>query len=472
MNWLSTLLVNPRLLPRLDYSSGIAPDCRTMVVVPTMLTSLEGLDSPDRDPGDSSSGESRSAPAFRPADGFARRADRDSARAINHCSKRARAGIEMTESQICLRTAATSFSSSIARGAGTREKAFGWATNGSAANSRSSTPCSAAACAECFSEIVGETAILPSIKYVITLDTDTQLPRDSARQLVGTMAHPLNRPRFDPARGIVTEGYSLLQPRVDVSLPERRSLLVRPASCRRRGHRSLHARGLGRVSGFVSGRLLYRQRDLRGRCLRARSRRALPGEHGSEPRLAGVGPCPLRARERREILRRISVPLRRGHRPAAPLDSGRLADHAVAAAVGSGSGQATHCQSALRGYRGGRFSTICGAVSSRLRCCFFCWATGSLVPELGGLGPLLVLAVITLPGLLSVAGGIVAQAGATAVADASARSGRVGGAPTRPDLLTLAFLPYEAFVSAGCHRADAAAHAGDAQTAAGMADLE
>ena len=44
MNWLSTLLVKPRLLPRLDYSSGIASDCRTMVVVPTMLTSLEGVD--------------------------------------------------------------------------------------------------------------------------------------------------------------------------------------------------------------------------------------------------------------------------------------------------------------------------------------------------------------------------------------------------------------------------------------------
>ncbi|WP_298220114.1 hypothetical protein [Halothiobacillus sp.] len=44
MNWLSTLLVRPHLLPRLDYSSGIAPDCRTMVVVPTMLTSLAGVD--------------------------------------------------------------------------------------------------------------------------------------------------------------------------------------------------------------------------------------------------------------------------------------------------------------------------------------------------------------------------------------------------------------------------------------------
>jgi cyclic beta-1,2-glucan synthetase len=81
---------------------------------------------------------------------------------------------------------------------------------------------------DCFSEIVGETTILPSIKYVITLDTDTQLPRGAARQLVGTMAHPLNRPVFDAVRGIVTTGYSILQPRVGVSLPSaRRSWFVR-----------------------------------------------------------------------------------------------------------------------------------------------------------------------------------------------------------------------------------------------------
>src|ERR1019366_695688 len=43
MNWLSALLVKPCLLPRLDYASGIAAECRTMVVIPTMLTSLTGV---------------------------------------------------------------------------------------------------------------------------------------------------------------------------------------------------------------------------------------------------------------------------------------------------------------------------------------------------------------------------------------------------------------------------------------------
>ncbi|MCK7517247.1 MAG: glycosyltransferase family 2 protein [Ignavibacteriales bacterium] len=48
-----------------------------------------------------------------------------------------------------------------------------------------------------FSLIIGNTEVLPSVKYVITLDADTQLPRDSARQLVGTMAHPLNQAHYD-----------------------------------------------------------------------------------------------------------------------------------------------------------------------------------------------------------------------------------------------------------------------------------
>src|ERR1019366_10105904 len=50
---------------------------------------------------------------------------------------------------------------------------------------------------KCFSLIVGTTELLSSVKYVITLDTDTQLPRDAGRQFAGTMAHPLNRPHFD-----------------------------------------------------------------------------------------------------------------------------------------------------------------------------------------------------------------------------------------------------------------------------------
>ncbi|HET6158600.1 MAG TPA: glucoamylase family protein [Dongiaceae bacterium] len=57
------------------------------------------------------------------------------------------------------------------------------------------------------------------VRYVITLDADTRLPRDTVRRLIGKMAHPLNRPRFDVAAGRVVEGYAVLQPRVTPSLP-------------------------------------------------------------------------------------------------------------------------------------------------------------------------------------------------------------------------------------------------------------
>ena len=59
--------------------------------------------------------------------------------------------------------------------------------------------------------------MLSNVQYVITLDTDT-LPRDAAR-LVGTMAHPLHRPRYDKGRQRVCEGYGILQPRLAESLP-------------------------------------------------------------------------------------------------------------------------------------------------------------------------------------------------------------------------------------------------------------
>ncbi len=63
-----------------------------------------------------------------------------------------------------------------------------------------------------------DAALLSQIRYVITLDSDTQLPRDVARKLIGAAVHPLNRPVLDPQTRRVTRGYSILQPRVSISL--------------------------------------------------------------------------------------------------------------------------------------------------------------------------------------------------------------------------------------------------------------
>ena len=73
---------------------------------------------------------------------------------------------------------------------------------------------------EAFSVTVGDLARLSSVRYVITLDTDTRLPRDSGRKLVGCMAHPLNCPQIDLRTRRVVKGHAVLQPRVGVPLSE------------------------------------------------------------------------------------------------------------------------------------------------------------------------------------------------------------------------------------------------------------
>ncbi len=226
MNWLCTLLLKPRPLPRMDFSAGIPPDCRTMVAVPTMLNSPEGVDrlietleihhlaNRDERLHFALLTDFRDAPTeFMPEDG--------------DLLGRARAGVEAMNRKYCgtgnnrffLFHRPRRWIASEGRWMGYERKRgklaeFNARLRGGALGR--------------FSEIVGDTAILPDIKYVITLDTDTQLPREAARQLVGTLAHPLNRPVFDEARGIVAEGYGILQPRVGVSLPgSRRSWFVR-----------------------------------------------------------------------------------------------------------------------------------------------------------------------------------------------------------------------------------------------------
>jgi len=220
INWLSTLLMNPRRLPRLDFSNGIAPDCRTMVVVPTMLTSQEGvnrlietleihcLSNRDKNLHFALLTDFRDAPNEVLAED-------------EPLLRQAKAGIQMLNRKYLSDASDLFFLlhrprrwnageglwMGYERKRGKLEELNGLLRGGSR---------------DRFSEIVGETTILPTIKYVITLDTDTQLPRDAARQLVGTIAHPLNRPVFDATRGIVTEGYGILQPRIGVSLPSAR----------------------------------------------------------------------------------------------------------------------------------------------------------------------------------------------------------------------------------------------------------
>jgi cyclic beta-1,2-glucan synthetase len=64
----------------------------------------------------------------------------------------------------------------------------------------------------------GPQHLLNEVRYIITLDSDTQLPRGTAARMIGTIMHPLNRAIINPRLRIVTAGYGILQPRVGISV--------------------------------------------------------------------------------------------------------------------------------------------------------------------------------------------------------------------------------------------------------------
>jgi len=65
---------------------------------------------------------------------------------------------------------------------------------------------------------IGDLSILPRVRFVITLDADTEMPRSMAHRMIGALAHPLNQAIIDPEKSIVVAGYGILQPRVGVSV--------------------------------------------------------------------------------------------------------------------------------------------------------------------------------------------------------------------------------------------------------------
>jgi len=217
VNWAATLLTTPAPLPRMDFSDGIPADRRTLVVTPTMLTSTEGIES------------------LVEALEVRFLANRDDGLHFALLTDFRDAPLETLSTDASLvalaarRIAALNAKYPRAHGDSfflfhrprrwnARERIWmGYERKrGKLADLNALLRGDAA---DRFALIVGETAILADVRYVITLDTDTQLPRDTACQLVGAMAHPLNRPVYDRDRERVCEGYGILQPRVAVSLP-------------------------------------------------------------------------------------------------------------------------------------------------------------------------------------------------------------------------------------------------------------
>lgn len=217
VNWAATLLVAPRTLPRMDFSKGIPAGARTLVVVPSMLSDVATIDElaealevrflANRDAQlhfALLTDYLDAAQATLPGDAALL------AHAAQHIVRLNQRYAPESGDRFFLLHRPRLWSAGERAWIGHERKrgklaALNRLLRGGAADAD-------------FSAAIGSTALLAQVRYVITLDADTRLPRDAAREFVATLAHPLNRARIDPALGRVTRGYGILQPSVGSSM--------------------------------------------------------------------------------------------------------------------------------------------------------------------------------------------------------------------------------------------------------------
>ncbi|MFN8471784.1 MAG: glucoamylase family protein [Anaerolineae bacterium] len=213
VNWSVTKLLPPRVLPRLDLSQGIPEDLRTIVVVPMLLLTPESVT------GQFDRLEVLSQANDDPNMHFALLSDFADAPSP-----------EMPEDIALLSLARDRLTELNARYGEDRFLFFhrrrvwnpgqncymGWERKrGKLAEFnrllRGATDTT-------FDVQLGDISLLHSVRYVITLDADTQLPREVGQTLVGILAHPLNQAVLDPETRCVVAGYGILQPRVGIDV--------------------------------------------------------------------------------------------------------------------------------------------------------------------------------------------------------------------------------------------------------------
>jgi cyclic beta-1,2-glucan synthetase len=213
-NWLVTHWLPPRFVPKLDFQEGVPADCRTMVVVPTLLGStsdlehllqqleLHFLSNQDAHVCFTLLTDFEDAPQKRmPGD--------------DALLDQAAAGIRDLNKRHGTDDGCPFYFFHRERRWNPSEDCWmGWERKRGKLMELNHLLLGAKGTSFVVQE--GRLDLLSSTRYIITLDADTSLPRDCARRLIGALAHPLNRAEFDEENGRVVAGYTVLQPRVEI----------------------------------------------------------------------------------------------------------------------------------------------------------------------------------------------------------------------------------------------------------------
>lgn len=234
VNWFSTIWVRPKLLPRMDFSDGIPAACRTLVVIPTMISSRDYIEElvealeirflANKEANlhfglltDFLDSETETKPEDQELLQFAK----TRIEAVNDKYK------SPQEDIFFLFHRPRTWNNTERKWMGYERKRGKLAALNTLLRGKGK---------EAFSLISGRFEVLMQVKYVITLDSDTQLPREAVWKFIAAMAHPLNQAIYDPAKKRVTEGYGILQPRLASAMPKKAT--------------SLYARLQGDVAGI------------------------------------------------------------------------------------------------------------------------------------------------------------------------------------------------------------------------------
>lgn len=223
LNWVTTLFTRPEPLPRMDFSSGIPEEHSTLVVIPTMLINTAAVDElvealevrfvANRDAHlhfalltDFKDAKKQTLPEDEPLLAYAKNKIVE----LNERYGSSTADIFMLFHRPRKWNEKEGVWMGHERKRGKLEELNALLRGKGDEN---------------FSSIIANRSLLAGIKYVITLDTDTRLPREAAWKMTATLAHPLNKAVYNEHKKRVTEGYTILQPRVSNSLPGPRGSL-------------------------------------------------------------------------------------------------------------------------------------------------------------------------------------------------------------------------------------------------------
>jgi cyclic beta-1,2-glucan synthetase len=214
MNYLTTSLLPAQILPKLDFADGVPNDCVTLVAVPSLLLNRDQVcrlvdDLEIRYLGNHDSNIHYALLSDLPDSAESPREDNP---LVEFCAQL----IRDLNKKYASRGAGKFFMFHRHRVYNSGERVWmGWERKRGKLLDLNRLLRSQY---DSFPVKVGELAILEHVRFVMTLDADTELPRRSAHRMIGALAHPLNQAIIDPEKNIVVAGYGVLQPRVGVSV--------------------------------------------------------------------------------------------------------------------------------------------------------------------------------------------------------------------------------------------------------------